>query len=127
MQTAARQMPVQQVRITPQHMPRHSVPGVPLQIMPCSQIPSALQIASVPQSQVTVPPHPSSCAPHSPICAHVLGLQPHVFGLPSVPPPHVSGGVHCPQLSVAPHPSLIVPHSAPAVVQVLGAHVSLPH
>ena len=90
-------------------------------------MPSVLQTASVPQLQVTTPPHPSLCAPHTPICAQVFGVQPHVFGLPSVPPPHVSGSWHWPQLSVAPQPSVIVPHSAPAVAQVLGAHVSLPH
>jgi hypothetical protein len=47
------------------------------------------------------------------------GVQPHTFGVLGVPPPHVCGGVHDPQLIMLPHPSDTGPQFLPAHAAVI--------
>jgi hypothetical protein len=54
-----------------------------------------------------MPPQPSGGVPHVAFRAvQVVGVHPQMFMMPpSGPPPHVSGGVHVPQLTMPPQPS----------------------
>lgn len=71
--------------------------------------------------QLTVPPQMLGIVPQFASAGHVLSVQPQTFGLPGLPPPHVSGAVQVPEPHRAcpPHPSSIVPQSRPTG-QLLG-------
>jgi hypothetical protein len=83
----------------------------------------------------SVPPQPSPAGPQAiDWSLHVRGEQmappsgsvgvPH--SLCFLPPPHVSGDVHDPQLRVPPHPSPAGPQEIPRSLQVVGLHAPLP-
>jgi hypothetical protein len=64
--------------------------------------------------QLIVPPQPSDAVPHAPAGQVVAAVHPHWFALLGVPPPHVCGEVHVPQLTVPPHPFGAVPQLSAA-------------